>query len=180
MARQSLTPRSGSSSRGRHQRPPSRRSPLVGFKPSKDVCLELEDHSAIEKSAVQFFGTKGAVDPQSQAARLADQFVTQNRPLLELLDVSVRRDYDGSDVRLVRVQQRRWSRSPRLSIYGKAGLWSCRAAAISMAGHRTDAGRNGLAGQPDASAPPAAEAIRPPSTALGSVIHGSGAAKSLA
>ena len=99
MARQSLTPRS--SSRGRHHHPRSGRSPLVGLKPSKDVCLELEDHSSIEKSAVQFFGIKGAVDPQSQAARLADQFITQNRPLLELLDVSVRRDYDGSDVRLL-------------------------------------------------------------------------------
>lgn len=101
MARQSLRPRPGSGSRDRHQRWPSRRSPLVGLKPVRDICLELEDHSAIEKSAVQFFGIKGAVDPQSQAARLADQFITQNRPLLELLDVSVRRDYDGSDVRLL-------------------------------------------------------------------------------
>lgn len=99
MARQSLTPRSGS--RGRHQRSPFRRSPLVGLKPSKDVCLELEDHSSIEKSAVEFFGIKGALAPQSQAARLADQFITQNRPLLGLLDVSVRRDYDGGDVRLL-------------------------------------------------------------------------------
>jgi hypothetical protein len=71
------------------------------LKPSKDVCLELEDHSSIEKSAAQFFGVKGGVDPQSQAARLADQFISQNRPLLELLSVSIRRDYDGTDVRLL-------------------------------------------------------------------------------
>ncbi|MBV6430924.1 MAG: hypothetical protein IANPNBLG_01046 [Bryobacteraceae bacterium] len=98
MARQSLTSRL--TSRGRRQRPPLGRSPLVTSKPARDVCLELEDHGSIEKSAIQFFGIKGAVDPQSQAARLADQFISQNRPLLELLDVSVRRDYDGSDVRL--------------------------------------------------------------------------------
>ncbi len=99
MARQPLTARS--SSRGRHPHRQSRRAPLAGLKPSKDICLELEDHSSLEKSAVQFFGTKGAVDPQSQAARLADQFISQNRPLLELLEVSVRRDYDGTDVRLL-------------------------------------------------------------------------------
>jgi len=99
MAREPLNP--GSVSRGRRPHRQTRRSPLVGLKPSKDVCLELEDHSSIDKSAVHFFGTKGAVDPQSQAARLADQFITQNRPLFELLEVSVRRDYDGTDVRLV-------------------------------------------------------------------------------
>ncbi len=98
MAPQSLIPRSGL--RGRQQRPNHRRSPLVAAKPSRDVYLELEDHSSIERSAVQFFGTKGSADPQSQAARLADQFITQNRPLLEALEVSVRRDYDGNDVRL--------------------------------------------------------------------------------
>jgi len=47
---------------------------LVGVKAPSEICLELEDHSSIERSAIQFFGTKGAVDPQSQAARLADQF----------------------------------------------------------------------------------------------------------
>jgi len=87
MARQSVTSRS--SSRGRYHHPRSGRSPLVGRKLSKDVCFELEDHSSIEKSAIQFFGIKGALDSQSQAARLAHRFITQNRPLLELLDVSV-------------------------------------------------------------------------------------------
>lgn len=101
MARQSLTPRSGTGDRGRRHVRQARRSPLVGLRPSKDICLELEDHSSLEKSAVQFFGIKGAVDPQSQAARLADQFIAQNRPLLELVAVSVRRDYDGTDVRLL-------------------------------------------------------------------------------
>lgn len=99
MARQPLTPRSRS--RGPRPHRPYSRAPLAGHKPSRDICLELEDHSSIEKSAVQFFGTKGGVDPQSQAARLADQFISQNRPLLELLDVTVRGDYDGSDVRLL-------------------------------------------------------------------------------
>lgn len=77
------------------------RSPLVRLTSSKDICLELKDHSLVEKSAVQFFGLSGGVGRQAQAARLADQLITQNRPLLEVLDVSVRRDYDGTDVRLL-------------------------------------------------------------------------------
>lgn len=100
MARQSLSAKSGSRSRGRFQHPHSG-SPLVGVKPSKDVCFEMEDHSSIERSAVHFFGTKGSADPQAQAARLAEQFITLNRPFLRLLDVTVKHDYDGSDVRLM-------------------------------------------------------------------------------
>lgn len=99
MARQPVASRR--SSRDRRFRGQFHRAPLVGLKSSREVCIELQDHSSIEKSAIQFFGTKGAADPQSQAARLADQFITQNRPIFDLLDVSVRRDYDGNDVRLL-------------------------------------------------------------------------------
>lgn len=40
-------------------------------------------------------------DPHAQAARLADQFVKQNRQLMSMLDVRIDRDYDGNDVRLL-------------------------------------------------------------------------------
>lgn len=100
MARQSLAAKSGSRSRGRFQHPRPG-CPLVGVRPSKDVCFEMEDHSSIERSAVHFFGTTASADPQAQAARLAEQFITLNRPFLQLLDVTVKRDYDGSDVRLM-------------------------------------------------------------------------------
>ncbi len=39
-------------------------------------------------------------NPQAQAARLAEQFINQNLPLFDLLEVDVHRDYDGSDVLL--------------------------------------------------------------------------------
>jgi hypothetical protein len=52
-------------------------------------------------SAIDFFQLRGQRDPQAQAARMAEQFVTQNRALLSLLDVRMERDYDGSDVRLL-------------------------------------------------------------------------------
>jgi hypothetical protein len=71
------------------------------LKPLQDICLVLEDHSSIEKPAVQLFGRTGVRDDRALAARLADQFITQNRSFLKLLDVSVRRDYDGSDVWLL-------------------------------------------------------------------------------
>jgi hypothetical protein len=78
-------------------------TPLARLRPTRDICLELQDHSSVARSAVQFFGIRGSADPQSQsqAARLTDQFIIQNRPFLELLQISVRRDYDGTDVLLV-------------------------------------------------------------------------------
>lgn len=40
-------------------------------------------------------------DPHAPAARMAEQFITQNRALTSLLDVRIDRDYDGNDVQLV-------------------------------------------------------------------------------
>ncbi len=76
-------------------------NPLVAPKHANEVCLELEDHSTAKRSAVDFFQVRGLRDPQTQAARLAEQFVTQNRSILSLLDVGIERDYDGRDVRLI-------------------------------------------------------------------------------
>jgi hypothetical protein len=87
--------------RARYFRGRQSRAPLAELKSSEEICLELQDYSLIRKSAVRFFGIKGSADPQSQAARLADQFISQNRPFLELLNVSIRRDYDGRDVLLL-------------------------------------------------------------------------------
>jgi hypothetical protein len=75
-------------------------TPLQTIRPTNDICLELRDHTRVTKSAVAFFGSKASADPAAQAARLADQFITQNAPLFQLLQVSVQRDYDGRDVLL--------------------------------------------------------------------------------
>ncbi len=83
------------------RRPASSESPLLRVKPSLDICLEVQDHTRLTRSAAEFFDLKGSADPQSQAARLTDQFLNQNRALLDLLHVTVRRDYDGKDVLLV-------------------------------------------------------------------------------
>jgi 5-methylcytosine-specific restriction endonuclease McrBC regulatory subunit McrC len=76
------------------------RSPLQKIIPRHDICLELQDHTHVTKSAVAFFGSNTSADPTGQAARLADQFITQNAPLFQLLEVEIRRDYDGRDVLL--------------------------------------------------------------------------------
>jgi hypothetical protein len=73
-------------------------TPLVTLRNSEEICLEAMDHSVVRRSAVHFFRLRNSRDPQSQAARLAEQFVAQNRVPLSLLDVSMERDYDGSDV----------------------------------------------------------------------------------
>lgn len=77
------------------------RSPLLGVRPTNDICLKLVDHTIQIRSATELFAVRGSADPQSQAARLSDQFITQNRVFLELLQVKMHRDYDGRDVLLV-------------------------------------------------------------------------------
>jgi hypothetical protein len=72
-------------------------SPLSRLQPSADICLELSDHSVRERSAVDFFQVQ-ARDPNPTAARLAEQFETQNRPLLSLMGVRVDRLFNGNDV----------------------------------------------------------------------------------
>jgi hypothetical protein len=67
---------------------------------SREVCLQLTDHSSVKHSAIDFFDLRKQRDPHSQAARLTHQFVTQNRQLMNLLDVSIDPEYDGDDVRL--------------------------------------------------------------------------------
>jgi hypothetical protein len=76
-------------------------APLAAVRPGQEICLELADHSTLVKPAAEFFNLRDSRDPQAQAARLTDQFLTQNRAIFELLQVSVRRDYDGSDVLLL-------------------------------------------------------------------------------
>jgi 5-methylcytosine-specific restriction endonuclease McrBC regulatory subunit McrC len=76
------------------------RTPLKAIKPTRDICLELLDHTRVTKSATDLFGNKASSDPAGQAARLADQFINRNAALFQLFQVTVRRDYDGSDLLL--------------------------------------------------------------------------------
>ena len=81
--------------------PLRRRSiPLKDRAPEREVCLELADHSVIRHSAVRFFGLEGNRDPHPQAARLAEQFATQNRSLFSRMDVRIESHYDGDDLLL--------------------------------------------------------------------------------
>lgn len=75
-------------------------TPLQAITPTRDICLELQDHTRVTKSAVAFFGSKTSADPAAQAARLADQFINQNATRFQQLQVSIHRDYDGRDVLL--------------------------------------------------------------------------------
>ena len=76
--------------------------PLLAPQLTREVCLELQDNSVTQKSAVEFFGLRNTHrDPNPTAARLLEQFETQNRPLFSLMDVRLARQYDGSDVRII-------------------------------------------------------------------------------
>lgn len=95
MAAKSLT--------GRKSRRIARNSfyPSARGKLADNVCIELEDHSSVRRSAVDFFQLRHLRDPQPQAARMAEQFITQNRPLMSCLDGRMEGTYDGKDVCLV-------------------------------------------------------------------------------
>lgn len=75
-----------------------RASPLRLVERAPEVCLELRDHSVVERSAVRLFGLDGGRGVEAQAARLTEQFLNQNRAWFELAGVKVQRDYDGRDV----------------------------------------------------------------------------------
>lgn len=85
-------------SRARHR---IRSAPLLPTQQANEVCLEVEDYSICRRSAIDFFHLRKSRDPAPQAARLAEQFITQNRSLMALLDVRIDRDYDGSDLHLL-------------------------------------------------------------------------------
>lgn len=74
------------------------RSPLQPPTLSGDFCLELQDHSARQISAIHFFGLKKERGAETQAARLANQFVQQNDQLFRMLDTRIEFSYDGSEV----------------------------------------------------------------------------------
>jgi len=74
--------------------------PLTEHPPEREICLELNDHSVVQHSAIRFFGLEQSRDPFPQAARLAEQFATQNRSIFSLLDARVENHYDGNDLLL--------------------------------------------------------------------------------
>jgi hypothetical protein len=86
----------------RKSRRQSRNSyPSASRRLTDNVCIELEDHSSVKRSAVDFFQLRRLRDPHPQAAHLAEQFINQNRPLMSYLDGRMEGNYDGKDVSLV-------------------------------------------------------------------------------
>lgn len=73
----------------------SRATPIRGF------CVQLVDNGTRAYSAPVMFQTEKDRDPNGRAARLADQFMVQNRGILADAGVDARSHYDGSNVQLV-------------------------------------------------------------------------------
>src|SRR5215510_9549245 len=65
---------------------------------SDHICLQVQDNSVTQHSAVDFFRLGDSRDPRSQAARLADQFEVQNREIFSLLNTRMQKIFDGNDV----------------------------------------------------------------------------------
>jgi len=74
---------------------------LLPIAPASEICLELQDHSTVSRSAIKFFELAKDRYPTAKAGTLAEQFINLNRPLTTLLDVRIDRTYDGNDVELI-------------------------------------------------------------------------------
>ena len=87
--------------RGKSGRRFSRTLALVPTERAREICLELEDNSAIYRSAVEFFGLQNAFrDPIAPSAKLLEQFEARNRSLLSLMEINLTQHFDGRDVYL--------------------------------------------------------------------------------
>lgn len=93
----------------------ARRAPFPESKPAREICLELADHSVAERSAAELFALRSSPESAAHAARLAEQFIAQNRAVFDLLDVVVRRDYDGASVRLLMESSSQVGAAPLIS-----------------------------------------------------------------
>ena len=71
------------------------------LKPRQTVCLETTDSTLFRRPAVFLNSASTARDPQTQTARLANQFIQQNRGILSQFSVASEVAYDGSTVDLV-------------------------------------------------------------------------------
>ncbi|MCS6954119.1 MAG: hypothetical protein RMK57_15525 [Bryobacterales bacterium] len=77
-----------------------RRTPRASGGPLRPGDISLEDNAALVQPAAELFGLARERGVEQQAARLAEQFIVQNLDLCALLEVSIRRDFDGGEVYL--------------------------------------------------------------------------------
>ncbi|MBN1221836.1 MAG: hypothetical protein JXB23_01215 [Candidatus Aminicenantes bacterium] len=64
-------------------------------------CFEVSDSSLFRRSAIFLIKSGRPRDYQAQAARLAQQFLQQNRWVFNQFDIEAKLDYDGSSVDIV-------------------------------------------------------------------------------
>ncbi|MGQ9824822.1 MAG: hypothetical protein ACUVSK_07470 [Desulfotomaculales bacterium] len=76
-------------------------TPILPFKLRESPCFEILDSSTAHLPAT--FLLKGQIlrEPQSQAARLANQFIQQNRGILQNFNICANLDYDGHSVDVI-------------------------------------------------------------------------------
>jgi DNA-binding protein Fis len=77
------------------------RLPPTAGRRTELTCIEAVDSSTHRVSAAFLVRARFSRDESAQAARLADQFVDQNRGLLANLGVTIEPQYDGASVALV-------------------------------------------------------------------------------
>ena len=80
----------------------SKRSPLGNFSTRLSSSLEVSDSTTTDFPVLFLLpANHNSRDPQSQAARLANQFIWQNRGLLNNFGITTDLKYDGTSVRII-------------------------------------------------------------------------------
>jgi len=87
-----------SATRNRRKGSTAPAAPLLPVEPAREICLELEDHSAHRITAGRFFPARDRRTAPATQARLAEQFLFQNQRLFETLGLRASVGYDGSEV----------------------------------------------------------------------------------
>lgn len=75
--------------------------PFLPFKSGESPCFEIVDSSAVRLPATFLLKGQAPRDPQSQAARLANNFIRQNQGILGNIGISPGLSYDGNKVDIV-------------------------------------------------------------------------------
>ena len=78
-----------------------RKSPLVPLDQPFNKCFEIADSSVSRIPILRSLQMPSSRDPVPQAARLAQQFITQNRGILNNFGVAADLHYDGTSLDLL-------------------------------------------------------------------------------
>ena len=106
--------------------------------------MGTEDYSLLKIPAASLIKGRPSRDNQGQAARLANQFLRQNRGLLHDFEISGNINYDGASVDIQLITGGKVGALPLSPTVRPPGLWIGDQTAFWLARYRTNVGGDGM------------------------------------